>query len=116
MNIIVILSVAVLAMVCVCVLFSEKNKKLKKENEELKLEVLNLRKEKGAVQMKNYELNQIIEDYQKTQKKISIAKEKANTAKKKTEAKSEKLKTNSTDRIATATTILSKPKKSSSKN
>jgi uncharacterized protein YlxW (UPF0749 family) len=116
MNIIVILTVAVLAMVCVCVLFSKKNKKLKKEIEGLKVELLNLRKEKDLVQMKNYELNQIIEDYQKTQKKIAIAKEKASTAKKQTEAKSEKLKTNSTDRIATASTILSKPKKSSSKN
>lgn len=116
MKFIIILLIALLAVTCACVLFSKKNKKLKKENEELKVEVLNLRNEKDSVQMKNLELNQIIEDYQKAQKKIAIAKEKASSAKKQAEVKSEKLKTNSTNRIDTASSILSKPKKTSSKN
>ena len=117
MNIVIIFSIAVVIAIVFCSLLVKKNKKLKTDIEGFKLEIANLRKEKDTVQMKNYELSQLVEEFQIAQKKAVEVKKKAEKAKKQTEAKSEKLKTNSTDRVSTAVSILSKPKKTTrSKN
>lgn len=115
MKAIIILCVIELSTALFCLILFKKNKKLKKEIGELNYQVINLRSEKDLVQMKNFDLTTKLEKIEAAQKKAETAKSKAVTAKKQVEAKSENLKKTSTDRIATASSILSK-QKSSSKN
>jgi regulator of replication initiation timing len=82
MNIVIIFSIAVVIAIIFCSLLVKKNKKLKTDIEGFKIEIANLRKEKDAVQMKNYELSQLVEEFQTAQKKAVEVKKKAESAKK----------------------------------